>query len=175
MNKVIITLSAPLRATLIANNIDPNNYKPAYNGESIGLDLYNAGRRRCIYPIIESWKSLHGTKLITPSTWANCPSKARAQLAKILIPTGVRVIIPPGYGGFIEERGSITKTPLKVRAGVIDPGYTGEIFVNMINISSVPFYLEAGAKSPFQLVIKKVTTSFSIVNDIEFERLSTNS
>tara|TARA_Y100001938_G_scaffold102266_1_gene139732 strand:- start:393 stop:983 length:591 start_codon:yes stop_codon:yes gene_type:complete len=184
VNNVTITLSAPLRAILIANNINPNNYKPAYDGESIGLDLYNTGSRIPIKPIgnrsnsndkILAYCLRKQDMLLERLTWSDLPLTWRTNKAKILMPTGIRAIIPPGYGGFIEERGSITKTPLKIRAGVIDPGYTGEIFVNMINTSSLPFYLEAGAKSPFQLVIKKVTTSFNIVSDIEFERLSTNS
>ena len=184
MNNVTITLSAPLRAILIANNINPNNYKPAYNGESIGLDLYNAGPTILIKSIgnpsdlndrFLAYYLRKRNMLLEKLTWLDLPLTWRTNKAKILMPTGIRAIIPPGYGGFIEERGSITKTPLKVRAGVIDPGYTGEIFVNMINTSSAPFYLEAGAKSPFQLVIKKVMTSFNIVNNTEFEHLSTNS
>ena len=44
----------------------------------------------------------------------------------------------------------ITKTPLKVRAGVIDRGYTGEIFVNAVNVSQNEFTLQQHQKLPFQ-------------------------
>ena len=96
-----------LKNTLQANEVE--SYAPAYGGESAGLDLYNSGPSITIKPVSDF-------------SYQN----------KILIPTGLRIIVPEGYVALIQERGSITKTPLKVRAGVIDRGYTGEIFVNAV-------------------------------------------
>ena len=103
-----------LKNTLQANEVE--SYAPAYSGESAGLDLYNSGPSVTIKPVSDF-------------SYQN----------KILIPTGLRVIVPEGYVALIQERGSITKTPLKVRAGVIDRGYTGEIFVNAVNVSQNEF------------------------------------
>ena len=40
-----ICLTEKLRFTLKVNNIDVKDYIPAYNGESAGLDLFNAGSK----------------------------------------------------------------------------------------------------------------------------------
>lgn len=178
MSKVHLLLSSTLKDALAAEGIKPEDYRPAYDGESVGLDLYNAGDRIVIPPV---GKLRDFTRLEAdpenpfPSTWLDMPESARKAIFKRLVPTGVKSVIPRGYVGIIQERGSVTKTPVKVRAGVIDPGYTGEIFVNMVNVSDVPYVLEPGQKTPFQLVIQKVTTDFEVVDAAEYERLTTSS
>ena len=60
-----------LKNTLLANEVE--SYAPAYNGESAGLDLYNSGASIIIKPVADF-------------TYQN----------KILIPTGLRIIVPEG-------------------------------------------------------------------------------
>lgn len=51
-----------------------------------------------------------------------------------LVPTGISIQFPPGYGALIRDRSSVaTKRGLFVVAGVIDNGYTGEIKVALHN------------------------------------------
>lgn len=122
-------LNEELIETLNKNNIDPKNYKPAYGGESVGLDLFNV-------------------------------SKQEIKVGS-LIPTGLKICLPNNYGGFLLERGSIVKTPYKLRAGVIDPGYTGEIFVNLVDVldkTSLWQTIAPQSKLPVQLVIIPVLT-----------------
>ena len=90
-------------------------YTPAYGGESAGIDLYNTGDDVIIKPITEF----------------NSEKKNYT-----LINTGVHLLVPKGYVALVKERGSIVKSTLKVRAGVIDAGYTGEVFVNLVNLSN---------------------------------------
>lgn len=144
-----IALNDELCTLLNDQNIDVKDYVPAYNGESAGLDLYNAGEEYFIPP-------------------------SREELIKILIPTGLRVIIPRGYVGLIQERGSICKTSLKVRAGVIDAGYTGEIFVNCINVSNRDIKLDKHCKLPFQLVVVKCDNDFNVITENEYLELTEN-
>lgn len=47
----------------------------------------------------------------------------------VLVITGVRVSIPPGYCGLVKERSSWAQEGLQIAAGIIDSGYTGEIVV----------------------------------------------
>ena len=178
MSKVHLLLSNTLKDALAAEGIAPEDYRPAYDGESVGLDLYNAGGRIIIPPVgnLAKFAQLEKNPNIEIfSTWLDLPESPRNSIFKKLIPTGVKSVIPCGYVGIIMERGSVTKTPLKVRAGVIDPGYTGEIFVNMVNVSDVPYVLEPGQKTPFQLVIQKVTTDFEVVDAARYEELTTSS
>tara|TARA_S200000501_G_C20613368_1_gene651318 strand:+ start:171 stop:668 length:498 start_codon:yes stop_codon:yes gene_type:complete len=153
---VKISVNDSLKDVLNANNVDVKNYIPAYNGESAGLDLYNTGKN--IYVMSA------GNQYIS-----------RSPDLKILIPTGIRVAIPKGYVGLIQERGSITKTPLKVRAGVIDSGYTGEVFVNCINVTRNEFTISKGCKLPFQLVVVKCDNEFEVVSEEEYLSLSRDS
>jgi dUTPase len=70
-----------------------------------------------------------------------------------LIPTGIRVALKnENYVAVIEERGSVVKgTPMILRAGVVDYGYSGEIFVAVDCFTDVT--INPGEKLPFQLMI----------------------
>ena len=140
---VKICLSDQLRSILSDKGIVPEaSYIPAYGGESAGLDLYNCGQEVVVKP-------------------------TSMQMKRILIPTGVRIDVPRGYVALIQERGSVTKTPLKVRAGVIDSGYTGEIFVNCINTSKHNYTIDSKSKLPFQVVVVKCDNDFQVVSEEE--------
>ena len=147
-----ICLTENLRFALKVNNIDVNDYVPAYNGESAGLDLFNAGDKVTILP-----------QSVLPKS------------SKMLIGTGLKMQVPKGYVALIQERGSITKTPLKVRAGVIDSGYTGEVFVNLVNVGSEEFILDSNIKLPVQVVVVKCDNQFSIVGEDEYLNITESS
>ena len=147
-----ICLTENLRFALKVNNIDVKDYIPAYNGESAGLDLFNSGDKVTILP-----------QSVLPKN------------NKMLIGTGLKMQVPRGYVALIRERGSITKTPLKVRAGVIDSGYTGEVFVNLINTGSEEFILDSNAKLPVQVIVVKCDNQFSIVDEEEYLNITESS
>jgi len=134
-----------LKSLLEKNNID--NYTPAYDGESAGLDLYNCGEDI----IIKSVDNLE---------------------QKTLIKTGVHLIVPRGYVALIRERGSIVKSSLKVRAGVIDSGYTGEVFVNLVNLSKKEKIIRKGEKLPVQIVVVKCDNHFNTITKEEYLNLT---
>ena len=136
-----------LKKVLKDNNIE--EYCPAYGGESVGLDLYNVGDEITITPICES-----------------------ESIPRTLIPTGLFIDVPLGFVALIQERGSITKTRLKVRAGVIDPGYTGEIFVNLVNLSNESKKINQGSKLPVQIVVVKCDNKFKVIEEEEYLRLT---
>tara|TARA_B000000557_G_scaffold259385_1_gene255138 strand:+ start:744 stop:1217 length:474 start_codon:yes stop_codon:yes gene_type:complete len=134
-----------LKKVLLDNNIE--NYTPAYEGESAGLDLYNSGDNISVMP---SSTNLKGS----------------------MVSTGLHIFTPPGYVTLIKERGSITKTPLKYRAGVIDSGYTGEIFVNLVNIGNEEYIIKKGQKLPVQLIVVKCDNKYSEINEKEYLNLT---
>lgn len=149
-----ICVSKDLKNVLASHNIDVKDYTPAYNGESAGLDLYNCGDNYSI----------------TPTSYRNVTidDQYNKKKFKVLIPTGIKLSVPKGYVALIQERGSITKTPLKVRAGVIDSGYTGEVFVNCINTGAKEHMLKFGEKLPFQIVVVKCDNQFDLVSEEEY-------
>lgn len=139
-----------LHKTLELNNIE--SYAPAYGGESAGLDLYNCGPDITIKPI-----------------------EGFLYSEKVLISTGLHLLVPKGSVAFIKERGSIVKTPLKLRAGVIDSGYTGEIFVNAVNVSNESYTIKENQKLPFQIVVVKCDNHFEEIVKEEYLNLSDSS
>jgi dUTPase len=140
------TASSELIKALETNNTSLEYYGPAYGGESAGMDLYNA----------------------SPMTYR--PSN----VARTLIPTGLRIIIPSGYVGLIAQRGSISKTNLLHQAGVIDPGYTGEIFVAAKSLLDYDEWDEIGpySKLPYQLLILNCNNYFINISDSEYELIT---
>ena len=149
---VNIFLMESLKFALEVNNINVKDYVPAYNGESAGLDLFNAGDRVTILP-----------QSVLPKN------------NKLLIGTGLKIKVPKGYVALVQERGSIIKTPLKVRAGVIDSGYTGEVFVNLINTGSEEYTIDSNIKLPVQVVVIKCDNEFEVVSEEEYLNLSRDS
>lgn len=167
---------------------------PAYDGESVGFDLYNAGPDINIPPLLdfslsaspsaidhewahtliwhnyyryENWTGPYERDISRKETEHSLEWKSlldRKELIdsvyKVLIPTGIKVRIPHGYVGLIQERGSVCKTPLKLRAGVVDPGYTGEIFINCLNLSPISWTITAGEKTAFQLIVVPCDNQF---------------
>lgn len=57
--------------------------------------------------------------------------------ARLLMPTGIAIALPPGYAGFVHARsGQALRRGLGVAngTGVVDAGYRGEIGVALINL-----------------------------------------
>ena len=138
-----------LKQVLVDKNID--KYTPAYSGESVGLDLYSTKRVQ-----------------IDPATTHEGEKGAT-------IPTGLHIALPNSHAGLILERGSVTKTPLKIRAGVIDPGYTGEIFINAVNVSDTSYIIREGDKLPFQIVVVKCDHDFQVIEESEYLEITKSS
>lgn len=72
------------------------------------------------------------------------------------IGTGLRIVVPQGYAGFIwDKSGLALNYSLKTMAGVLDSGYRGELKVILMNLGKEPYEVKTGQKIA-QLVIKKV-------------------
>jgi len=158
--KILITEN--LETVLAKHNIKPEDYSPAYSGESVGLDLYNAGPAVEILPTVINSRTPPISKIPNTKTY------------KTLIPTGLQILLERNWVALIQERGSVIKTPLKVRAGVIDPGWTNEIFVNCINVSSVPYVIPSGHKLPFQLIVIPADTTFESIPKEDYDLQAKN-
>ena len=64
-----------------------------------------------------------------------------------LLPTGLKVEVPYGYMLEIKNKSGIaSKRQLVVGACVIDPGYDGEIYINLHNLGSETQVLKPGEK-----------------------------
>jgi len=142
-----ITLSQFAAEFFKKSGINPLDYGTAYGGESAGLDLYNMGPE-IIFQSNHVWTALGSSPM--------------------MIPTGVFVALPENSVAFIKERSSIVKTSLMSRAGVIDPGYTGEIFVNLVNLGMQKISIPTGSKLPVQLVAFNCLNKYQVVGYDEY-------
>ena len=78
---------------------------------------------------------------------------------RLLVPTGIALQIPSGYGGFVQPRSGLAIKQgigLVNSPGLIDSSYRGEIKVIMINLDKKKeFSIKRGDKIA-QLVVQKV-------------------
>ena len=71
------------------------------------------------------------------------------------IPTGLHIGLPPNTVGYICPRSGLAakhRVTVLNAPGVIDPGYTGEILVNLINLGHLPYTIQRGDRIA-QLII----------------------
>jgi dUTP pyrophosphatase len=83
---------------------------------------------------------------------------ALAPGARILVPTGLALAIPPGFAGFVLPRSGLALrhgVTLLNTPGLIDAGYRGELQVLLINLGDTLVKLSRGDRIA-QLVIQPV-------------------
>jgi len=84
-----------------------------------------------------------------------------------LVPTGIAIEFPAGYGGLIKDRSSVaTKKNLFTVAGVIDNGYTGEIRIALFNAAEGPVKISAGEKIAQLVLIPTVDFEITEVAEL---------
>lgn len=90
---------------------------------------------------------------------------------RAIVPTGIAIAIPIGYGGFVQPRsGLAAKNGISVlnSPGLIDSGYRDELKVILINTDrNETFEIKRGDRIA-QLVIQKYeTVQWNVVEDLE--------
>ena len=65
-----------------------------------------------------------------------------------MAPTGIAVEIPKNWVMYIAERGSTGSKGIARRAGVVDSGYRGEIFIPLNNTSNKPIIFASNSEGP---------------------------
>jgi dUTP pyrophosphatase len=86
-----------------------------------------------------------------------------------LIPTGIKVEIPYGYMLEVKNKSGIAyKRQLIVGACVVDPGYNGEVYVNLHNIGAETQMIRPGDKVAQAILIPIVHCKVEEVESDEF-------
>jgi len=86
-----------------------------------------------------------------------------------LVETGISIELPLDVGGFVLPRsGLATKHSITSinSPGLIDPGYTGEIKVPLINHSDETYILKIGERFAQLVLIEVGNASFNIVDNL---------
>lgn len=80
-----------------------------------------------------------------------------------LIPTGIRIECPKGYWASIEARSSTSKQSLIVPKGVIDEGYRGELFAQILNVGKNQVVIHHGDRLIQLILHERVIKDFEVV------------
>jgi dUTP pyrophosphatase len=83
---------------------------------------------------------------------------------RYLVPTGIAVEIPGGYGGFIFPRSSLSGkygVTLANCVGVIDADYRGEVKVSLINHSDTDYTVSNGDRIAQLVIISAGAAEFT--------------
>ena len=77
--------------------------------------------------------------------------------SQLTISTGLKIKVPNGrYGHLCSKSGLAMRHHIHVAAGIIDPDYTGEIKVLLLNLGTEPFKILAGTAIA-QLILEKIS------------------
>ena len=85
---------------------------------------------------------------------------------RALLPTDIKLEIPKGYWVAVEARSSTSKRSLIVPKGVIDEGYRGEIFAQVINIGQTPAVIHHGDRL-VQLILQESETPDLVIETVD--------
>jgi dUTP pyrophosphatase len=85
----------------------------------------------------------------------------------VAIPTGLALQFPADFGGLIQDRSGLALRGLTTLAGVIDPGYRGEIKVVVTNLSPIAHSVCAGDRIAQLRIVQRIEASFELVTQLD--------
>jgi len=86
--------------------------------------------------------------------------------ATVAVATGVAMEFPSSHGALVEDRSGLAVRGVTTLAGVIDPGYRGEIRVVMTNLSAVGVEIKAGDRIAQLRIVRRVEAQFEEVSEL---------
>jgi len=91
-------------------------------------------------------------------------------LERGLVPTGLRIALPPGYEAQVRPRSGLAlKKGITVlnSPGTIDADYRGEICVILINLSNEPFVIANGERIAQLVIAQHEQAEWELVSDLD--------
>ena len=91
-------------------------------------------------------------------------------LDRKLIPTGLHIALPEGYEAQIRPRSGLAiKNGITIinTPGTIDPDYTGDIGVILVNISNEDFVVQPGDRIAQMVINKFEQANFEVVEELD--------
>jgi dUTP pyrophosphatase len=84
----------------------------------------------------------------------------------LAVPTGIAMEFPSSHGALVEDRSGLAVRGVTTLAGVIDPGYRGEIKVVMTNLGAVAVEIKAGDRIAQLRIVQRIEASFEEVEEL---------
>ena len=91
-------------------------------------------------------------------------------LDRKLIPTGLHIALPEGYEAQIRPRSGLSiKNGITIinTPGTIDPDYTGDVGVILVNISNKDFVVQPGDRIAQMVINKFEQAEFEVVEELD--------
>lgn len=82
------------------------------------------------------------------------------------VATGIALEFPSTHGALVEDRSGLAMRGVTTLAGVIDPGYRGEIKVVMTNLSSAAVEIKAGDRIAQLRIVRRIEAQFEEVTEL---------
>ncbi len=82
------------------------------------------------------------------------------------VPTGIAMEFPPTHGALVEDRSGLAVRGVTTLAGVIDPGYRGELKVVMTNLSPQPVEIKTGERIAQLRIVQRIEAAFEEVAEL---------
>jgi len=82
------------------------------------------------------------------------------------IPTGLSFEFPPEYGALVHDRSGLALKGICTLAGVIDPGYRGELKVVLTNLGKAAFQIKAGDRIAQLRIVRRLEVEFTEVDSV---------
>jgi dUTP pyrophosphatase len=86
--------------------------------------------------------------------------------ATLPVATGVAMEFPATHGALVEDRSGLAVRGVTTLAGVIDPGYRGEIKVVMTNLSASAVEIKAGDRIAQLRIVRRIEAQFEEVTEL---------
>lgn len=84
----------------------------------------------------------------------------------IPVATGIALEFPEGYGAIVEDRSGLALRGLTTLAGVVDPGYRGELRIVFSNLSNVAINLSKGDRVAQLRLVRLLQARFIEVDEL---------
>jgi dUTP pyrophosphatase len=84
----------------------------------------------------------------------------------LAIPTGLAMEFPSTHGALVEDRSGLAMKGLTTLAGVIDPGYRGEIRIVVTNLSAGAFTVNTGDRIAQLRIVQRIEAQFEEVAEL---------
>jgi dUTP pyrophosphatase len=82
------------------------------------------------------------------------------------VATGIAMEFPSTHGALVEDRSGLAVRGVTTLAGVIDPGYRGEIKVVMTNLGSTAVEISAGDRIAQLRIVQRIEAQFDEVEEL---------
>lgn len=83
------------------------------------------------------------------------------------VATGVAIGFPSEYGALVEDRSGLALRGITTLAGVIDPGYRGEIMVVLTNLAEIAHDISGGDRIAQLRLVRRIEATFEVVERLD--------